>query len=71
MAETQIKSIKGQDTEKAQEKKRRLEPAPVPMKALADESIPFPRYENNFIQTMNIYYIHDFLSKTYNSIFIL
>lgn len=42
MAETQTKSIKGQDAEKAQEKKRRLELAPLPMKALADESVPFP-----------------------------
>ena len=42
MAETQTKAAKSQDAAKAQEKKRRLEPAPVPMKALADESIPFP-----------------------------
>lgn len=42
MAETQTKSTKGQDAEKAQEKKRRLEPAPVPMKALAGEPISFP-----------------------------
>jgi hypothetical protein len=42
MAETQTKSIKGQDAERTQEKKRQLEPAPMPMKVLADESIPFP-----------------------------
>jgi hypothetical protein len=41
MAETLTKSIMGQDAERAQDKKRRLEPAPLPMKALADEAIPF------------------------------
>jgi hypothetical protein len=41
MAETLTKSTKSQDAEKAQEKKRWLEPAPVSMKAVADESIPF------------------------------
>ena len=41
MTETLTKSPKGQDAEKAQEKKRRLEPAPLPAKSLADESISF------------------------------
>ena len=41
MTETLTKSPKGQDAEKAQEKKRRLEPAPLPAKVLADEAMPF------------------------------
>jgi hypothetical protein len=42
MAETLTKTAKSQDAEKTQDKKRQLESAPVFMKALADESIPFP-----------------------------
>jgi hypothetical protein len=42
MAETQRKDSREQDAEKAQEKKRRLEPAPVPTKVLDGESISFP-----------------------------
>jgi hypothetical protein len=41
MAEIQTKTAKSQDAEKAQEKKRRLEPAPEHVKALADETSPF------------------------------
>lgn len=41
MAETLTKTAKSQDAEKAQDKKRWLEPALAPMKALADESVPF------------------------------
>ena len=42
MAETLIKSTTDQDAEKAQEKKRRPEPAPLPVKVLTDEAISFP-----------------------------
>jgi len=42
MAETLAKSVIGQDAEKAQEKKRRLEPAPEHVKELVDESVLFP-----------------------------
>jgi hypothetical protein len=41
MAETLTKATKSQDAEKAQEKKRQLEPAPEHVNALANESIPF------------------------------
>lgn len=40
MAETRAKFMTGQDSEKAQEEKRRLKPALLAAKALADESIP-------------------------------
>jgi len=41
MVETLTKATKSQDAERAQEKKRQLESAPVFIKALADESVPF------------------------------
>ena len=45
MAETQTKSTKGQDAEKAQEKKRRLEPAPAQWREeLGRHDMEFPIY---------------------------
>jgi hypothetical protein len=41
MVETLTRATKSQDTEKTQDKKRKLESAPLSMKALADESVPF------------------------------
>jgi hypothetical protein len=41
MPETLTKTVKSQDAERAQEKKRQLDPAPLPVKALVDESVPF------------------------------
>lgn len=46
MADTQRKNSREQDSEKAQEKRKRPEPAPEYVKALADESIPLPRLFN-------------------------
>jgi hypothetical protein len=41
MPEKLTKTVKSQDAEQAQEKRRRLEPGALPTKVLADESIPF------------------------------